>query len=159
MRTPTNQTTQSSRASRGLRTLIILAVLGSLSACSWFQFPGVYRIDIQQGNIVTQDMVDQLQLGMTKRQVNYVLGTALIQDSFNLDRWDYYYSMRSSSGNFTQRKFTVYFENDALIRTEGEFQIQPAPIPDEQLEPIDEGFSSTNSGTPNDPTNGTTVSL
>ncbi len=120
-------------------TLLMLA----LSACSWFQFPGVYRINIQQGNIVTQDMVDQLEIGMTKRQVNFVLGTALLQDSFNLDRWDYYYSLRDAKGKLTERKFTVYFLDDALIRTEGDFELKPPTLPDSPVDDLDESFSSS----------------
>ena len=95
----------------------------SVVGCTWFQFPGVYRLDIQQGNIITQEMVDQLKLGMTKRQVNFVLGTPLIQDSFNQDRWDYYYSLRNSKGELSNKRFTVYFSNDELISAEGDFAL------------------------------------
>ena len=118
-----------------------------LSACSWFQFPGVYRLSIQQGNIITQDMVDQLEVGMTKRQVNFVLGTALIQDSFNLDRWDYYYSLRKPNGKTTERKFTVYFLDDALIRTDGDFELKPPTAPEDAAGDLDESFSSNRQDT------------
>jgi outer membrane protein assembly factor BamE len=108
---------------------IIALTLSSLSACSWFQFPGVYRLEIQQGNILTQEMVDQLEVGMTKRQVNFVLGTPLIQDSFNLDRWDYYYSLSNSKGDLTRRKFTVYFNDDTLHRVQGDYQLNAPALP------------------------------
>ncbi|MGI1678952.1 MAG: outer membrane protein assembly factor BamE [Cellvibrionaceae bacterium] len=106
---------------------VILLGLMAINGCSWLQFPGVYRLNIQQGNIVTQEMVDQLKPGMTKRQVNFVLGTALIQDSFEQDRWDYYYSLRDSDGKTTKEKFTVYFEDDKLTHFSGDYQPTPPP--------------------------------
>ncbi|MCW8194708.1 outer membrane protein assembly factor BamE [Proteobacteria bacterium 005FR1] len=102
-------------------TLVITSAVG-LGGCSWFQFPGVYRLGIQQGNIITQDMVDQLQPGMTKRQVNYVLGTPLIKDSFKQDRWDYFYSFRNSEGETMKKQLTVYFENDQLTHLTGDYR-------------------------------------
>lgn len=114
----------------------IIGILGlalgiaSLNGCSWLQFPGVYRLEIQQGNIITQDMVDQLKPGMTKRQVNFVLGTALIQDSFEQDRWDYYYSVRDSDGKTSKEKFTVFFENDQLTHFTGDYQPSSSVSPE-----------------------------
>lgn len=100
------------------RLLIVTGLLG-LAGCSWFQFPGVYKLTIQQGNIVTKDMLAQLEPGMTKRQVNYVLGTPLIIDSFHQDRWDYFYSVRNSEGETVKRKLTVYFDGDQMTHYEG----------------------------------------
>ncbi|MGH1471547.1 MAG: outer membrane protein assembly factor BamE [Cellvibrionaceae bacterium] len=109
---------------------IFILGLTAITGCSWLQFPGVYRLQIQQGNIITQEMVDQLKPGMTKRQVNFVLGTALIQDSFEQDRWDYYYSLRDADGKTTKEKFTVYFEDDKLTHFSGDYQpTAPAPAP------------------------------
>lgn len=113
------------RNSLSTKTLIIFLVMAGaagLNGCSWFQFPGVYKLAIQQGNIVTQEMVDQLKPGMTKRQVNYVLGTPLIKDSFQQDRWDYYYSLRDSQGETTTKRLTVYFQNDALTHFAGDYR-------------------------------------
>ena len=62
-------------------------------------FPGVYRIDVEQGNIITPEMVEQLQQGMTRRQVRFILGTPLIEDTFNEDRWDYRYTLRNGTGH------------------------------------------------------------
>ena len=64
-----------------MRLLLILLSLTTLTACGWFGFPGVYRLDIEQGNIVTQEMAGQLQPGMTKRQVRFILGTPLVEDT------------------------------------------------------------------------------
>ncbi len=65
------------------------------SACGFVGFPGVYKINVEQGNIVTQEMVDQLKPGMNRRQVRFILGTPLIEDTFNQNRWDYLYVKRN----------------------------------------------------------------
>jgi len=57
----------------------------------------VHKLDIQQGNVVTQEMVDKLRPGMTRAQVRYVLGTPLVTDSFHQDRWDYFYSYKKGA--------------------------------------------------------------
>lgn len=82
-------------------------------------FPGVHRIEIQQGNIIEQEMVDQLKPGMTKAQVRFVLGTPLIADSFDQDRWDYHYSKKDRTGKTVTEKFSVYFEDEKLESFEG----------------------------------------
>ena len=69
--------------------LSLLVSLTTVAGCSNIGFPGVYRINVDQGNIVDQDMVDQLKPEMTRRQVRFVLGTPIIEDTFNNDRWDY----------------------------------------------------------------------
>ena len=65
-----------------MRILLISLAITFLSACSFVGFPGVYRINIEQGNIVTQDMADQLKPGMNRRQVRFILGTPLAEDTF-----------------------------------------------------------------------------
>lgn len=106
------------RATALLFGLLLLAGCGNVSS---FRFPGVYRLDIPQGNIVTQDMVDQLRPGLTKRQVNFILGTPLIRDTFDQDRWDYVYSYQPGGGERVQERLVVFFEEGALVRFEGDF--------------------------------------
>ncbi|MDQ2076357.1 outer membrane protein assembly factor BamE [Marinimicrobium sp. ABcell2] len=103
------------------RLILVAALLASLAGCSYFQFPGVHKIYIQQGHIVTQDMLDQLEPGLTKRQVRYVLGTPLLADSFNEDRWDYHYSLRQGDKTFRKRAMTVFFEDDRMTHFTGDF--------------------------------------
>ena len=80
-----------------------------------------YRIEIQQGNFVSQEMVSQLKLGMTKDQVRFVLGTPLITDSFHADRWDYVFRrQRANSRELEQRTLAVLFEDGKLKRIEGD---------------------------------------
>ena len=107
-----------------LPLLLILAPL-VLAGCGWrdAQIPGVYRVDIQQGNVVTQEMLDQLEPGMEKRQVLYVLGTPLLVDTFNADRWDYLYRMkRGRFGQEERYRVSLFFENERLARLDGDRQ-------------------------------------
>jgi outer membrane protein assembly factor BamE len=104
-----------------VRRLFIAISLMLLAGCQYFQFPGVHKIDIQQGNIVTQEMIDQLKPGMTQRQVRYIMGNPLIEDTFNPDRWDYFYSMIPASGEPTKERISIYFKGDTLSHFSGDF--------------------------------------
>lgn len=109
------------------KLLVIIAIL-MLSACgsSPLSFPGVYRIDIPQGNLITQDQVDQLRPGLTKRQVNFIMGTPLIQDTFDQDRWDYIYSFQPGGGERVQERISIYFDdNGFMTRFDGDFEQTP----------------------------------
>jgi outer membrane protein assembly factor BamE len=100
--------------------LISLSLLST--GCSWVQFPGVHKVDVQQGNIVDQEMVDKLRLGMTKSQVRFVLGTPLVVDTFNQSRWDYFYNRVTSQGRETQQQVTIFFnKEDELERITGDY--------------------------------------
>jgi len=109
--------------------LIILVgfslLLSSCGSVTSFAFPGVYRLNIPQGNIITQEMVDQLRPGLTKRQVNFILGTPLVKDTFDQDRWDYLYSFQPGGGERVQERLTVFFENDQLTHFVGDFEQTP----------------------------------
>ena len=88
-------------------------------------FPGVYKISIPQGNIITQEMVDQLRPGMTKRQVIFVMGTPLVRDPYHQDRWDYVYNFQPGVGERGQERLSVLFENDQLVSLSGDFEPTP----------------------------------
>jgi outer membrane protein assembly factor BamE len=81
-----------------------------------------FRIDIRQGNLVTQEMAAQLKAGMTRDQVRFVLGTPMLSDVFHPDRWDYLYYHRPGNNpeDTQQRRLIVYFENDRLISLGGD---------------------------------------
>lgn len=100
-----------------LITGIMISLL-TLSGC----FPSVYKIDIQQGNIITQDMVNQLRPGMTRAQVNYLMGTPLILDPFHANRWDYVYSIQPGGGTMHQENISLFFSPDnQLVGLSGDF--------------------------------------
>ncbi len=92
------------------------------SGSKLISFPGAYKIDIQQGNVITQEMVDQLRPGMTRNQVQYVMGTPLLDDIFNQDRWDYVYSIQPGGKKRTQKTLTIFFENDRLASIKGDLK-------------------------------------
>lgn len=106
---------------------LLFTLLVSAGGCS---FPGVYKIDVQQGNLITQDMVDQLRPGMTKSQVRYVMGSPLIIDTFQTNRWDYIFSMRPGGEERTQKRLSLFFVDDKLDYFTGDFQpSQPESTP------------------------------
>src|ERR1700733_3278247 len=77
----------------------------------------VYRINIQQGNFLDQTAVDQVKPGMTRSQIRYLLGTPMVADSFNKERWDYiYYLKKGRSRHVDSRRVTVYFDDDKVAR-------------------------------------------
>lgn len=104
------------------RPLLVVAILTSLVGCSYFQFPGVHKIYVQQGHVLNQDMIDDLEVGMTKSQVRFVLGTPLLADTFNDDRWDYHYSLRRGDETLRERAMTVYFEDNKMTHFTGDIE-------------------------------------
>lgn len=95
-----------------------------LAACSNYSanLPSIkpYKMDIQQGNVVTPKMMMQLRPGMTKAQVRFIMGTPLIADSFHANRWDYFYQMRKDGKIIEQRRVIMEFEDDKLKRVRGD---------------------------------------
>ncbi len=79
-----------------------------------------YRMEIQQGNYVSRDMVRQLKPGMSKEQVRFVLGTPLVADLYHSDRWDYIYYREDAGKPVEHAKIAVYFSHDKLVKVEGE---------------------------------------
>jgi outer membrane protein assembly factor BamE len=80
----------------------------------------VHKIDIQQGNLVTQEMVSKLKKGMSREQVRFALGTPLLSDPFYPNRWDYVFRFSQGGTLLENRRITVIFENDRLARVEGD---------------------------------------
>ena len=108
----------------GIAAAATSAVLGGCQTWTTYmpaieQF-GVYKLDINQGNYLTQDMVDKLKVGQTKVQVRQVLGTPLLTDAFHDNRWDYVYQYARHGRVVERRQFAVYFVDDKLARWEGD---------------------------------------
>jgi outer membrane protein assembly factor BamE len=104
-----------------MRKLIPLLIV--LAGCKQVpMLPGIsaHKIDIQQGNYVTQDMVAKLKPGMSKSQVRFALGTPLIVDPFHADRWDYIYLLQKGGRTVEQRRIIVVFDGDKLMRIDGD---------------------------------------
>ena len=86
---------------------------------TWRSF-GVYKMDINQGNYLSQDMVDKLKVGQSKQQVKQLLGTPLLVSVFRENRWDYDYEFMRQGRVVEHRTFSVYFVDDKLARWEGD---------------------------------------
>jgi outer membrane protein assembly factor BamE len=113
------------------RVLLLSAACAALSGCAgdlWSWVPGIYRVDIQQGNAVTETMVSQLQPGMSKRQIVYFMGTPLIQDAFHQNRWDYLYTAETDGEAQASQRITLYFEKDQLVGIDGDFRPSDEPV-------------------------------
>lgn len=90
--------------------IFTLGVALLVSACS------VHRIDIQQGNVITEEARVQLQLGLTREQVQFLLGTPLLIDSFHKDRWDYVYNFVREGEEPEEQRLSLFFQQDKLVR-------------------------------------------
>jgi outer membrane protein assembly factor BamE len=114
------------------RSSCIFAVAASLTltSCTTIltNLPGVYTVDVQQGNMVDQSMIDQLRPNMNKRQVLYIMGSAMLVDFFHKNRWDYLYSAQVEGGDRQQKRISLYFENDQLIGVQGDFKPSEVPV-------------------------------
>lgn len=100
------------------RLAAVVVLAASAAGC-------IYRMDIQQGNLLDPEQVDQVEVGMTRSQVRFLLGTPMVIDTFDPDRWDYVYSLRRGhSRKVARRHLVVWFEGDTVTRIE-----QPIPIP------------------------------
>jgi len=110
-----------------LRFVITLSLALFWGGCSWEWLPFVYRQDIHQGNVISQEMVDQLKPGMNKRQVTYIMGAPLMQDPFHDERWDYVYSNQPGDEPRVQKNVTLIFKGDELVGLQGDFR--PGTLP------------------------------
>ena len=116
-----------------------LASAALLAGCGVPRALGVapYRIEVQQGNFVSQDMVAQLKEGMSKEQVRQIMGTPLLTDIFHAERWDYFYSRESSNGKKEKRQLAVFFQDGKMTRVDGVAAPAPGakPIPELAVAP------------------------
>lgn len=101
-----------------LPCLLLLSACSSTADVSSYFSP--YRIDVRQGNFVTQDMVAKLKPGMTREQVRFALGTPLVADIFHADRWDYVYRFQPGHGEPQVRRLVVFFVDGKLARVGGD---------------------------------------
>lgn len=110
---------------RSLHRLLPLFFL-VLAGCSWAPSLGVHKIDVNQGNALTQDLVEKLKPGQTRAQVRAILGSPLLADMYHADRWDYVYEFRYQGKLVTHRSFSVFFAEEKLTRWQGDEQ-PPSP--------------------------------
>lgn len=105
-----------------IRSAAISVLLLALNGCAGF---GVHRIDIQQGNLVTQEQLGKVKTGMSRLDVRNILGTPLLQDVFHGNRWDYYFTNEQSTRygpfgrEFQKYAVTITFENEKVAKIDG----------------------------------------
>ena len=113
------------------KSLYYLSLLTSLTlvSCSTIlnHLPGVYTLEIQQGNIIDQTMIDQLRPAMNKRQVVYIMGSPMLDDVFHKNRWDYLYSNQPGGEDRVQKQVSLFFENDQIVSIQGD--LRPGATP------------------------------
>lgn len=108
------------------KTFTLLVFL-LLAGCSFLPHI-LYRIDVQQGNVVTEEMLEKLKPGMTKSQVLFVMGSPLIVDTFRDNRWDYVYILREKGDLIEQKRLTLFFDDDTLVNIENYLSFSKDPI-------------------------------
>jgi len=131
-------------------TLLLTAV----AACTTVpRIVNEYKIDVQQGNVLTQDMVAQLKPGLSKDQVRFLLGTPVLMDMFHANRWEYVYRMQKGNGAIEMRQFSAFFDaNDKLVRVGGDVaaaqSVDIAGVPESKSREIDLGSIAPGSVAP-----------
>lgn len=137
--------------SRFAGTVLLATVLSSCSTVP--RIVNEYKIDVQQGNVLSQDMVKQLRPGLTKDQVRFILGTPMLIDIFHANRWDYAYRLQKGTGEVEMRKFSAFFDaNDKLVRVAGDVTAAQATDvkeePQGQLRELDLGSVAPDAAAP-----------
>ncbi|WP_020405528.1 outer membrane protein assembly factor BamE [Hahella ganghwensis] len=100
---------------QNLKLLFLSFTLVALAGCS---FPGVYKIDVQQGNIIEQETIDQLSVGLNRNQVHFIMGAPILESTFDPSYETYLYTIQLEGGDIHRQNITLYYENDILQRIE-----------------------------------------
>lgn len=115
-------------------TPLLMVLFALLSGCV-----SLYKPEVQQGNVISAEMLETLKIGMSKRQVVFLLGTPLITDPFHQERWDYFYSLSKNGGKPAQRHLVVHFKGDEVVAVDGD--LAPQNTPQNTITPDDTGQS------------------
>jgi outer membrane protein assembly factor BamE len=102
-----------------IRASALAATLSLLSACE-LGLIEPYKLDIEQGNAITQEEFESLYTGMTQAEVLEAVGAPVMKDPFHADRWDYIYRLKPGKGRVRNSKFTLYFRDEILVKIDGE---------------------------------------
>lgn len=117
-----------------IKTVIFSLALTLVAGCSYF---GVYKRDLPQGNLITPEMLAQLETGMTREQVEYVMGSPLLQAPFNPNQWDYVFYLDKAYGGEVYKRLTLTFADGRLVDTQtwGDIDAEVNLEPDTGLGP------------------------
>jgi outer membrane protein assembly factor BamE len=124
----------------------IAAITVALAGCSSGKWGFPYKAPVQQGNWITSEQVALLRTGMTREQVRFALGSPTLTSVLHADRWDYPYYYKPGYGAAQERKFTVWFQDDKVMRWDGDQQpdVQPFQLADEQAKAAARARSEAN---------------
>lgn len=132
-----------------MRILIVL-ISALLVACGTSKLPTFtpYKVEIRQGNLITQDMRAKLKPGMTQSQVKAVLGAPLITDPYHADRWDYFYSLQEQGVVMDKQRLTLYFDKNVLARIDDATPLKSNAVakPDEPVKTVEPAKQEQNNG-------------
>jgi outer membrane protein assembly factor BamE len=120
-----------------IRRLSLLTLIVLVSGCTVLDGFSLrpYRVNVQQGNFLKAEDVDQIQVGMTRNQVRFLIGTPMVADPFNVERWDYVFFFKvGRTRNEISNRLTVWFEEDRVVRID-----RPAFL-EEATEAAESGF-------------------
>ena len=129
-----------------MKNIIIFCLsLIFLAACSrsfdgGYNLPLLYKIDVQQGNVIEQDMINKLKPGMNKNQVKFIMGTPVLIDPFHNERWEYIFSFQEGGGVREQRHITLHFEDDKLTHVSGDIEVSNTPRIENEIVTEDEAI-------------------
>jgi outer membrane protein assembly factor BamE len=98
--------------------LFVCLCIAALAGCN---LPRVHKVTVQQGNVITQEMIDKLKPGMTRSQVAFVMGEPIFRNSFDDDRWDYVYTLEVPGYYQEEKKVSLYFDRDVLAYFTGDY--------------------------------------
>lgn len=103
-----------------------------LNACSMprIGLPRVHKVTVQQGNVITQEMIDKLKPGMSRSQVAYIMGEPIFRNTFDDNRWDYIYTIEVPGYYTDQKRVSLFFENDLLAYFSGDYAPSEPASPD-----------------------------
>ncbi len=113
----------------------LLLALSLLGGCGW---PRVHKVIVQQGNVITQEMIDKLKPGMTRTQVAYIMGEPVVRNTFNDTRWDYVYSLENPGQYEVNSTVSLFFENERLSHFVGDLAPTSAKPASDDDEPAEE---------------------
>ncbi|MBA3023847.1 MAG: outer membrane protein assembly factor BamE [Gammaproteobacteria bacterium] len=117
--------------------IVLIPISLLLASCSNFSnyLPTFtpHKIEIRQGNLITQDMRARIKLGMSEAQVKAVLGAPLIADTYHAGRWDYLYRLEKKGKVEANQRLTLYFENGALARIDDATPLLPSAVPIQEM--------------------------
>ena len=103
-----------------IRTILICTLFAlTIPGCSMSELPGLYRVEVQQGNLITESELEKLNIGLTQQQVLFLLGSPSVTDPFHPDRWDYAFQIRDSKYIYTTQKMSLFFKDGVLDKIEG----------------------------------------